>query len=311
MLPLETHHIRGLANVAEQAINRTLEEDGPRSPRPTGEVSAVRKLVLDGFDEIAHAWEPLLRRWSLRIELSAIFTHSRPHVTFTPTRYTRGAGRCELADLLVVVDHQDYGGVIQDRRAALVQAKRLKGREIKLSGGEWTQHELLLELPAFSFVDPIYAPGPRDIRTAPQVGDPDFTAEYGGVEVDGMPRHWTFWIPAAPDDLTAPLALGTWLARMAAGLSMTGRMAKPHGTDDWSATVEELLRVTGALPIVMSDDTILRKNSNVVGRVADTASYLSVPTGLSAAGGPRKPEMEDYWPEGPISTVHLTFRQVR
>jgi hypothetical protein len=125
-----------------------------------------------------------------------------------------------------------------------------------------------------------------------------------------MPRNWTFWIPAAPDDLTAPLALGTWLARMAAGLSMTGRMAEPHGTDDWSATVEELLRVTGSLPIVKSDDSILRKNPNVVGRVADMASYLSVPTGLSAAGGPLKPEMEDYWPEGPISTVHVTFRQV-
>lgn len=310
MLPLETTLIRRLADAAELAVNQTLEQDGPRSPRPTGEVSAVRKLVLDGFDAIAHSWEPLLRRLSLRIELSATFTHSRPHVTFTPVRYTSGTGRCELADLLIVIDHQDHSGVIQDRRAALVQAKRVKKGEIKLSGADWTQHELLLDLPAFSFVDPAYALGLRDLKTAPQVGDPDFTAEYGGVEVDGTPRHWILWMPAPPGNLAAPLNFGTWLARMAAGLPMTGRLAEPDGSDDWSATVKELLKVTGALPIVISDDAVLRKNPNVIGRIVDRASYLSVPLGLSAGGGPRKPEMEDYWPEGPISTVHVTFRQL-
>ena len=310
MLPLQTTDIRELALTAERAINKTLEEDGPRAPRPTGEVSAVRKLTLDGFDAIADEWEPLLRRLSLRIELTAIFTHSRPHVTFTPKRYTQGTGRCELADLLIVFDHQDHAGVIEDRRAALVQAKRLKGKRIKLSGADWTQHELLLDLPAFRFVDPIYAPVLRDLGTAPQVGDPDFTTEYGGVEVDGSPRHWTFWLPMAPDALSGPLALGTYLARMAAGLSMTGRMADPDGKDDWSTTVDELLNVTGALPSVKGEPKVLRKNPNVVGQVADLASYLSVPPGLSAGGGPREPEFEVYWPEGPISIAHLTFRQL-
>jgi hypothetical protein len=309
MLPNDPVMIQQLATAAEQAINDTLEKGGPRSPRPRGEVSAVRTLVLDGFDGLADAWEPVLRPASHRVELTAIFTHSRPHVSFSPKRYTKSTGRCELADLLIVIDHQDYSGKVDERRAALVQAKRNKGGKIKLSGSDWTQHELLLDLCAFTFVDPGYDPRVRTLAGTPLVGLPKVTAEYGGVEIDGTPRQWKFWLPEAPDDLVADVPIGTYLASMAAGLDQYGREADPGGNDDWSFTVDELLRVTGALPIVKSDKTVLRSNPNVIGLVADMASYLSVPPGLSAAGGPYKPEDEEYWPEGPISVAHLTFRQ--
>ena len=310
MLPLTTTQIHQLAAAADVAVNTSLDHGGPRSPRPHGEVSAVRSLTLDGFDAIAHAWEPLLRPLFLRLELTAVFTHSRPQVRFVPNRYTKGTGRCELADLLIVLDMRDHTGTIGDRRAALVQAKRLKEDRIKLSGSDWTQHELLLDLPTFTFVDPVYAPHPRSLGTIPHVGDSGYTTEYGGVEVDGTPRHWTFRLPCAPNRLVAPLPLGAWLARMAAGLAKTGREAVAHGRDDWSFLVDELLSVTGALPIRAKQPTVLRTNPNVIGLIADLAAYLSVPPGLSAGGGPRKPEFEDYWPEGPISTVHLTFRQM-
>jgi hypothetical protein len=272
-------------------------------------VSAVRTVTLDGFDAIAAAWEPLLRPTFHRLELTAIFTHSRPQVRFTPLRYTKGTGRCELSDLLLVIDHQDYGGTIDDRRAVLVQAKRHKKSRIKLAGSDWTQHELLADLPQFTFVDPDYDARPRDLKGMPLVGDPALTAEYGGVEIDLAPRRWSHWLPAAPNILQAEIAIGHYVSFMAAGVGGCGREAKPGTDDDWSFTVDELIRVTGELPIVQSTPEALRKNSSVMGFIYDAASYLSVPRGLSAGGGPEKPDEEEYWAEGPISVVHLTLRQ--
>lgn len=310
MLPDDLLLMGRLAKAAEAAVTDVLERGGPRTPRPRGEVSAVRALTLDGFDAIAAAWEPLLRPTFHRIELTAIFTHSRPHVCFKPVRYTQGTGRCELADLLIVLDHQDYGGRIDGRRAVLVQAKRHKKGGIKLSGSDWTQHELLLDLPRFTFADPGYSSRPRELGGSPLVGDPRFTAEYGGVEIDLAPRSWSHWLPTAPNLLESQIAIGEYLAFMATvGDGNCGREAKPGGNDDWSFTVDELLRVTAALPIVKRTPGVLRKNSNVIGFIYDAAAYLSVPRGLSAGGGPEKPEEEEYWPNGPISVAHLTLRQ--
>lgn len=310
MLPGDLMLVGRLAVAAETAVRDVLERGGPRTPRPRGEVSAVRALTLDGFDAVAAAWEPLLRPIFHRIELTEIFTHSRPQVCFTPVRYTQGTGRCELADLLIVVDHQDYGGRIDGRRAVLVQAKRHKNRQIKLSGSDWTQHELLLDLPRFTFADSGYDSRPRALDSLTSVGDSRLTAEYGGVEIDLAPRSWSHWLPTAPNSLKAKIALGEYLAFMAAaGAGGCGREAEPGGNDDWSFTVDELLRVTAALPIVKHTPGVLRKNSSVIGFIYDAATYLSVPRGLSAGGGPDKPDDEEYWPDGPISVVHLTLRQ--
>jgi len=302
-------HLRQLADAAETVVREVLDRGGPRTPRPCGEVGAVRTLTLDGFDAIASAWEPLLRPTFHRLELTAIFTHSRPHVSFTPVSYTKGTGRCELADLLIVVDHQNYVGMIDDRRAVLVQAKRNKNRKIRLVGSDWTQHELLTYLRPFTFVDPGYDVRTRHLSGTPMIGDPDVTAEYGGVEIDLLPRRWSHWLPGPPNSLQAEIGIGLYLASMAAGARQCGREAVEGGGDDWSFTVDELLRVTGALPIVKSDPAVLRQNSNVIGLIYDAAAYLSVPRGLSARGGPEKPYEEEYWPEGPINVVQLTLRQ--
>ncbi|MBB4097473.1 hypothetical protein [Sphingomonas kyeonggiensis] len=309
MLAYDPLLVDQLAAAAETTVRDVLDQGGPRTLRPSGEVGAVRALTLDGFDAIAAAWDPLLRPALHRLELTAVFTHSRPHVSFTPIRYTKGTGVCELADLLIVMDHQDQGGGITDRRAALVQAKRYKSRKIKLSGSDWTQHELLADLRPFTFVDPGYDARVRDLNGTPLVGDPALSAEYGGVEIDLAPRHWSHWLPVSPNGLRAEVAIGDYLAHMAMGVGGCGREAQAGASDDWSFTVDELLRVTGAIPIVASDSGVLRRNGNVIGFIHDAAPYLSVPPGLSAGGGPEKPEKDEYWPEGPISIVHLTLRQ--
>ncbi|OHD06269.1 hypothetical protein [Sphingopyxis sp. RIFCSPHIGHO2_12_FULL_65_19] len=308
MLTHDPQLFNQLAATADAAVCDVLDRGGARTPRACGEVSAVRALTLDGFDAIAAAWTPLLRPTFHRLELTAIFTHSRPHVRYTPVRYTRGTGRCELADLLIVIDHQDYGGTIDDRRAVLVQAKRCKKGQIKLSGPDWTQYELLADLPQFTFVDSSYDPRPRDLKGMPLIGDPSVTAEYGGVDLALTPRRWSHWLPARPNGFQAEIRIGQYLSLMAMGGGYCGREAEPGGNDDWSFTVDELLRVTGALPIVQSAPGVLRQNSNVIGFIHDAAPYLSVPRGLSA-GGPEKPEEDEYWPEGPISVAHLTLRQ--
>ncbi|WP_210241447.1 hypothetical protein, partial [Mesorhizobium sp. B1-1-7] len=114
---------------------------------------------------------PILSSLGYKIELKAVFCHSRPQVSFkrvpsphAPPPSTVGKGRCELADLLVVMDHQDPASGNWDRRAVLIQAKLLKFGTIRPSGREWIQHELLAWLPQFDFVDPGYARMPRDFN---------------------------------------------------------------------------------------------------------------------------------------------------
>jgi hypothetical protein len=137
MLPLNL--APNLTKSADAAIIKVLTNGGARTSKPSGEVSAVRTLTLDGFDEIAASWSPILNAYGLRIKLRAVFCHSRPHVTFPQVPHPNykkapAVRRCELADLLIVMDHIDPFRQIDDRRAVLVQAKILKAGSLALSG---------------------------------------------------------------------------------------------------------------------------------------------------------------------------------
>ena len=149
-----------LGTSAQAEVESVLANGGPRTSKPTGEVSAVRTMTLDGFDAIANVWTPILRSHRYRIGLQAVFCHSRPQVSFkripspyAPPPSAGGRGRCELADLLVVIDHTDPSAQVKDRRAVLIQAKLLHAGAIKPSGKEWIQHELLAWRPGFDFMD--------------------------------------------------------------------------------------------------------------------------------------------------------------
>ena len=78
------------------------------------------------------------------------------------------------------------------------------------------------------------------------------------------------------------------------------------GLDDWSFTVDELLRVTAAIPITLTSGD-LRGNDNFIGFMADTSNLAD--TGAGGGSGGFEGEVAE-WPEGPISTVHITIRSI-
>lgn len=299
-----------LAAAAQPEIERVLGGGGPRTSRPTGEVGAVRTITLDGMDEVANAWSPILRSLGYRIEVKAVFCHSRPQVSFNripsphaPSAPAGGKGRCELADLLVVMDHADRHTGIVDRRAVLIQAKLLKSGAIKPSGKEWIQHELLAWLPPFNFVDASYAPNARDLNSAGAVGSVSNTADYGGIDLVTKPAIWGQWLTSQSSPcFVAKADLGVFLAGMAVGGLQYGREAIVGGKDDWSSTVDELLNVTGAIPIVKRTPSVLRGNQAIAGFIVDTASHFF---GDGDGGGVVGEDVE--WPDGPLSTVHVIF----
>ena len=57
----------------------------------------------------------------------------------------------------------------------------------------------------------------------------------------------------------------------------------------------------------MTGLAVPRANTRVAGFTIDRAAYLSAARGVGAGGGPVKPEVEEFWPEGPISLIHLTL----
>lgn len=305
--------ISELADSATYPIQNVLSIGGPRSSAPRDEVSAVRAITLDGFDEIATAWTPILSHHGYSLDLTSVFCHSRPHVLFSrlqlaePT--TVAMATCELADLLIVMDHVDAQRGLNDRRAVLVQAKILKSGRFRLRGREWFQHELLARLPEFTFVDGGYDPRARNLLTDPIIGNPGATAEYAGIDLARGSAGCWYWLPSRDQNLfCAKVDFATYLAGMAVGRNFHGRAADIGGTDDWSFTVDELLRVTAAKPITKANSTVLRGNANVIG-FAENVGQMNSTVEDGGDGGIYEGEVPE-WPQGAISTVHFVFRSI-
>jgi hypothetical protein len=303
----DTISAQTLAILADLVVEKVLAYGGMQTPRPTGEVSAVETLTRDGFAAIAKAWGPVVSTLSYRLDLHAVFVHSRPQVRWTRSDGT--AGRCELADLLVIVDHKGQG-YQEARRAVLIQSKLLKRGQIKLRGKEWVQFELLSQWPRFTFVTPGCAPNSRDLQDESVCNSARNTGEYSGMDLRSKP-------PLCIQELLGPgrttvgrISLGALLAGMVRGDDQTGRQAHIGGSDDWSVTVDELLRVTAALPITIASG-VPRGHSHSLGMFVAQASYGMMPS-LSAAATEREPpppefDLSEDDPDGPISTVRLTF----
>ncbi len=310
MLPFSLSN--SLAIDADPVIAKVLARGGTRTAKPSGEVTAVRTMTLDGFDQIAAAWAPTLKNAGYGIDLKAVFCHSAPQVTFAPVPHPNFSGgpkvrQCELADLLIVFDHVDPATNVTERRAALVQAKMLKSGAISPSGQEWVQHELLAWRPVFTFVNKmLYNNRSRDFEGMPQVGSPRFSTEYGGIDLKSTPPEWRHEVPLDTKPwfrFTASLA--SYLAGMATGNPACGRDAICGGSDDWSFTIDELLQVT-ANQTMSKRRTTFRGNDNFIGLVVDNAQFASFRDG---GGGLFTEGEAAEWPEGPISAVHMTFTQ--
>ena len=307
MVPISEHHGKVLITLADLVAAKVLAHGGAQTRKPFDEVSAVETLTRDGFVEIAQAWDPVMAALGYRVDLHVVFVHSRPQVRWT--RVDGSSGRCELADLLVVVDHKGPGRQ-RDRRAVLIQSKLLKNDKIKLRGKEWVQFELLSEWPMFTFVTPGYAPSARDFSDEHVCSNALNSGEYGGIDLKAAPPLCVQEMVGPARSTTGRISFGQLLAGMTRGLDLNGREAIAGGTDDWSTTIDELLRVTAALPITVVS-AVPRGHSHSLGMFVAQASYGVMPS-LSAAGAgrggpPPKFTAEGETPGGPISTVRMTF----
>ena len=243
MIP--TRLIPRLAAAANNEINKVLASGAPsfKQKKPTGEVGFVAAVLLGGVPAIASAWRPILKPAGYSVTMSGILCHQTPRVKFTDA-----AGKqktCELADLLIVVDDLTTGSLGQ-RWAVLIQAKMASssGGQRLSKQGDLTQLDLLSRWPCFTMPS-TFAPGARDFSACRHPGVLTDCGRYGLI-INSQPSP--VWNQQAPA-ISMPAGgdeLGTFLAHMIeAGQNSYGREATGL-TDDWSMTVDELMRVTAS-----------------------------------------------------------------
>lgn len=298
-----------LAHVAERAISTCLTKaaaGGPKLP----EVPAVETVVRLGMRMVARQW----RRTGLMpkgtgLALQSIFTHAAPKVRFD--RPGGGSGRCELADLLIVVDDPAAVTPQQRRRGVLVQAKLHDSPGcLELNDrNERVQFELLSSWPEFKLEAGFYRPHDRDLKLGPS--DHAWSGEYGGID-QPPPGAWTQYhirnaIFSTSPPVSGAISLGQLLAGMLAGKDGYGRAAIPLGRDPWSELLDELLNVTFNRPLRNSRPKSKRGRSSQLGFV-NLSEEVDGRSILHSSGSSEPPfwdSGEDEWPDGAISIVRL------
>ena len=127
-------------------------------PRNQWEAHFVARLC-NSMHDVGASWKPVLYSIDplLRINVSSVFTHQCPYVTWSGTT-------CELADLLVAfIDnrpiHSEPVG-----RAILIQAKQADGTSTKVTGKARKQFELLADRPKFDVIGSGSALAPSDVE---------------------------------------------------------------------------------------------------------------------------------------------------
>ncbi len=227
---------------ADQAIATALTNGASIQTGPPGnEVAFVAALVLAGVPDIAAAWQPIMKSRGFRLSITGVFCHAAPQVTFGATS---PPSRCELAELLLVIDDVT-GGSVQDRRAVLVQAKMLtrSAAPVTLSGGSLVQLNLYSAWPPFAFTSKAYPSRQRDFNRSNMPGTAVDCGSYGLIDGQALPRGWQQAVPAPT--MSGQISLGMFMAEMVDATCIgSGRQARPAGNDEWSSTVDDLLNVT-------------------------------------------------------------------
>ena len=303
MIP--TSLIPTLETVANDEINSVLRTGAisVQQSVPTGEAGFVAAFVLGAVPAIAAVWKPLLKPHGLSVRMSGVFCHQTPIVSFTDRANV--PRRCELADLLVVVDDLT-SGTATTRRAVLIQAKmaQASGGQRLTTQGDVTQLDLFSYWPSF-MLPPGFAPGQRDFQNCSHPGLAVECGRYGLIDNPPNPA-WhqhapAVSMPAGGDEL------GTFLARMMEGRSSYGREAT--GTrDDWSRTVDELMKVTAGLAFTYSSGLKGRhpRGNSAVAFVIASDDYPLVgwASGPPPTGGRPEQAAEGPPSEG-INLVHI------
>jgi hypothetical protein len=243
MLPRKT--VSAMASAANRAIDNVLFQGSHAMiSRPRTEVGFVAAVTLGGIRDIAKAWTSICNGHGLTIQLSGVFCHAAPMIKFTDAKSR--PRRCELADLLVVVDITNHGSFI--RRAALIQAKMARAlKRVSLSGlSSRVQLDLYQHWPRFDFEEAAYKLNHIDFRAG---GAGGHSGTFGVID-----RHLTnqpVWTQHAASPTPAIILnqsrLGEFIAEMVDGTRAGfGRLATPSLQTDWAKVVERLLTVTYA-----------------------------------------------------------------
>jgi len=306
MLSLGMMTVAQLAAAADRAVSDALDGTvtGWKATAPLNEPDAVAAMVSAGLPAAAVAWRALLKPLGYQVAMIGIFTHQTPKVS-----YVGGATSCELADLLVVID--EISGGATDRRALLIQAKIAHHPTLTLhKPNDLVQFGLLDTWPDFQF---IHQPYPTNMRQIGAPGAPGLvgdSADYGLIDLLPSGVAWRQVDPANPMTPAAGVSFGELLADMAVGAA--GRAAIRGGSDDWSDTVEELLRTTyfalagggfGGHPRGVTTFSRLSVNDDFAANGFQPAGVVHIFGGPPSAGegggedAPRDP--------GPISVVHV------
>lgn len=239
------HLIKSLETDAEDAIRLALRNGAPGQPKPTDEPSFVASVVLGAVPDIAARWSKHLKPAGIGLDVTGLLCHGTPKVDFS------AAGRpwsqptvCrELGDLLVVHDHLSPGK--SSRTAVLVQAKKSSSGVVRRPD----QHQLHLYVswPVFQSTFSTFPAGQRDFSNATSCGQMVDCGRYGIIHTRSPGgADWFVVPPAAPPlNVQAGITLGSYMTRMLDATAIGfGRRATQGGSDDWSKTVDDLLRIT-------------------------------------------------------------------
>ncbi|MEL7114036.1 MAG: hypothetical protein AAGP08_00345 [Pseudomonadota bacterium] len=277
--------------MADEAFQTALDFGGLRYPKPQGEVAACKSICFDGFEDLISAWEPTLKHHRVNVQLHSVFLHQSPYVSW-PNPMGLKPNRCELADLMIVCDFHNQGSA-PERRAVLIQAKIEKS---KRPGVDATQYELISAWPPFSLPRG-YDARERDFRDRPS-GDLNLSSEYGWILLRCNQRYWKNTLTEPGDQrFHCEEDLGPFVTRMMWGDAGFGAVCEINGGDDFSFTVDELLRVSATKRVKQLDPR---------SRAATWEARLA------GGGDVQRGKYAGTLAEGPqgISTIHVTMRVI-
>jgi hypothetical protein len=233
--------LRTMSSRADDAIANVLSFGSikKRTP-PRTEVGLVAAVTLNGIGAIARAWKPALSKMGRSVNIHGVFCHGKPEVDFKRTR-------CELADILIVIDRKDSGQLV--RRATLIQAK-MAGRQerVYLTGtSSHKQLNLYQNWPSFTFADEsLYGDGSFDLAKSAN----GMAGSFGIIDRHLTSSKHPIWTQHSPNPtpsiITTQPKLGSFLTGMFAGQPGFGRYAPQKPKDDWSRLLDLLLKVTYA-----------------------------------------------------------------
>jgi hypothetical protein len=333
---LANPYMRPLANLADPLIAQGLQHGGAtargyRLGPPTDEVEALKVFLLCTMPLIASHWGPCLRP-RFRLTWTTVFSHKTPLATATGLDPTYGHPRrianinplrCELADLLVVMDFPDPSTNQLYRQAGLMQGKDVTNGASVVTGLNHVQHHLLSCWPGFTLSKAGgFSPNTRYL-----------SGLAGGAGIYGLlDRAAGTWLVKRPNKSGAPLAtpydtLGEWLGELATGSdgSPAERVAMPGRPRpaDWPPLVHELMRITAGRRIAAGGHFYRRGRSDLI-RMMDMSEVSprmirrrvsSVPHGLAdhvrdGGTGDHEPSRPRDRGDGPISLLHIRFDPV-